>query len=260
MKMYPKTRALLWLRCLISGEKCIACGEMNTRGDSLLCPECEDELKKAHLLICNECSAFARDCLCPSPIMRENRVEFLIKYAFYDAQKSDEALNRIIRRLKRIPDRLTFAYFAAVLSKTLIALSRVRGFEAENTVVTYIPRSKRMILRDGYDQARFFAKAVGRRMEYPTLPLLVRLKHGKQQKYLRIDERIENVKGMFAPSRKYSVSGKNVIIVDDLVTTGATVSEAARVLYDEGAKEIICLCIAKSELKHNKNSDDLFID
>ncbi len=249
MKMYPATRAFLWLRCLISGEKCIACGEMNTRGEGLLCKDCENELKRSHLLICPECSSFARDCLCPSKIMRESRVEFLIKYAFYDASKSDEALNRIIRRLKRIPDRLAFAYFAAVLSRPLTALADARGYTAENTVVTYIPRSKRMILRDGYDQARLFAKAVGRRMGYPVRPLLRRLKHGKQQKYLRLDERIENVRGMFTASDKAWIAGKNVIIADDLVTTGATVSEAARVLYDAGAKEAVCLCIAKSEFR-----------
>ena len=184
----------------------------------------------------------------------------MIKYAFYDPSKSDEALNRIIKRLKRIPDGLAFAYFAAVLSKPLGKLSEARGFTAENTVVTFIPRSKRMILRDGYDQAERFAKAVGRRAEYPVLPLLRRMKHGKQQKYLRLDERIENVKGMFTTARKSSLTGKNVIIVDDLVTTGATVSEAARVLYDAGAREVVCLCIAKSELKRYENFDGLSID
>lgn len=249
MKMYPATRAFLWLRCLVSGEKCIACGEMNTRGEGLLCKECEDDLKRSHLLICPECSSFARDCLCPSRIMRENRIDILIKYAFYDAAKSDDSLNRIIRRLKRIPDRLAFAYFAAVLSRPLASLSEARGYTSENTVVTYIPRSRKMILRDGYDQARLFAKAVERRMKYPVRPLLVRLKHGKQQKYLHIDERIENVKGMFASSNKDFTEGKNIIIVDDLVTTGATVSEAAQMLYSAGAKEVVCLCIAQSELR-----------
>ena len=64
MKMYPITRAKLWLRALISGEKCIACGEMKTKGESLLCSECEDDLKRSHLLICPDCGAYARDCLC----------------------------------------------------------------------------------------------------------------------------------------------------------------------------------------------------
>ena len=184
--------------------------------------------------------------------MRENRVDFLIKYAFYDPSMPDEAINRLIRRLKRVPDRLAFAYFAAVLSKPIAELAKTRGFDADDVIVTYIPRSKKMILRDGYDQARLFAKAVGARTDYCVKPLLVRLKHGKQQKYLHIDERIENVKGMFACNSSYDVIGKTVMIVDDLVTTGATVSEAASLLYGAGAKEVICLCIAKSDARHPK--------
>ena len=58
---------------------------------------------------------------------------------------------------------------------------------------------------------------------------------------------------MFAPSPKYSAAGKNVIIVDDLVTTGATVSEAARILYSVGANDVVCLCMAKSELRRGDN-------
>ena len=61
MKLYPITKAKLWLRCLIAGERCIACGEMNTRGRGLMCSACEDELKRALqeykgaiLLICHE--------------------------------------------------------------------------------------------------------------------------------------------------------------------------------------------------------------
>lgn len=247
MKMYPITRARLWLRCLISGEKCIACGEMNTHGEGLMCRECEDSLKRSHLLICPECSRYARDCLCVPRIMRENRVEYLIKYAFYDPRSPESALNRIIRRLKHIPDGLTFAYFAAVLSKPIKELSSARGYTRENTLVTYIPRSRKNIALDGYDQAKSLARAIAKRSGFGHKTLLRRLKHGKQQKYLHLNERIENVKGMFSPEALLSVSGKNIIIVDDLVTTGATVSEAAKVLYAAGAAEIVCVCIAESD-------------
>ena len=81
------------------------------------------------------------------------------------------------------------------------------------------------------------------------MALLRRLKHGKQQKYLHIDERIENVKGMFGIAKRYDIAGKNIILVDDLVTTGATVSEAARILYEAGATYVTCVCIAKSDKK-----------
>lgn len=247
MKMYPITRAKLWLRALISGEKCIACGEMKTRGEGLMCPECEDDLKRSHLLVCPDCGAYARDCHCVTPIMRDTGLDVLIKYAFYDASHKDAALNRIIRRLKHIPDRLAFAYFAAILSRHLSVICNSRGYTKDNTLVVHIPRSKRTIARDGHDQARLFAAAVAKRMTLPHVSALKRLKHGKAQKYLHVDERIENVKGMFAVKNTESVRGKNIILADDLVTTGATVSEAARILLDAGASEIVCICIANSD-------------
>lgn len=249
MKLYPITKAKLWLRCLISGEKCIACGEMNTRGQGLMCRACEDDLKRSHLLICPDCNQYARDCYCSSRIMQNNNVDILIKYAFYDADQKDSALNCIIKRLKRIPDRLTFAYFAAILSQRLSILADARALTHENTVVTHIPRSKRMIAVDGHDQARYLARAISKRAGFKHKALLRRLKHGKQQKYLNIDERIENVKGMFGILKQCDVKGKNVILVDDLVTTGATVSEAAKLLYECGALYVACICIAKSDKK-----------
>lgn len=247
MKMYPITRAKLWLRALISGEKCIACGEMKTNGESLLCPECEDDLKRSHLLLCPDCGAYARDCHCVTPIMRDAGLGVLIKYAFYDASDKDAALNRIIRRLKRIPDRLAFAYFAAILSRHLSVLCNSRGYTKDNTLVVHIPRSKKTIARDGHDQAELFASAVAKRMAFQHKSVIKRLKHGKTQKYLHVDERIENVKGMFCLKNADLVKGKNVILVDDLVTTGATVSEASKVLLSAGAADVVCICIANSD-------------
>lgn len=249
MKMYPITRAKLWLRALISGEKCIACGEMNTKGEGLLCTDCENDLKRSHLLICPDCGAYARDCICATPIMREAGLDVLIKYAFYDAADKDASLNRIIRRLKRIPDRLAFAYFAAILSQPLSVLCNSRGYTKENALVVHIPRSRKTIARDGHDQAKLFAEAVSKRMGIPHRCVLKRLKHGKAQKYLRVDERIENVKGMFAVKNAADVRGKRIILADDLVTTGATVSEASRMLTDAGAAEVVCICIANSDRK-----------
>lgn len=247
MKMYPVTRARLWLRCLVSGEKCIACGEMKTHGEGLLCPECENDLKRSHLLLCPDCGGFARDCLCTTQTMRDSGIYSLIKYAFYDASHPDAALNRIIRRLKRIPDSLTFAYFAAILSRELEVFCHSRDYTRENTVVTHIPRSRKMIAKDGYDQAKMFAKAVAKRSGFSHRTLLLRLKHGKQQKYLNVSERAENVKGMFSVRNSDAVAGKRVILADDLVTTGATVGEAAKMLYSAGAAEVVCICIAESD-------------
>ncbi len=251
MKMYPITRVRLWLRSLIAGEKCIACGEMNTRGEGLMCSACEDELKRSHLALCTECSLFARDCQCAPHIMHENGIDVLIKYAFYDASVPEAALNRVIRRLKKIPDGLAFAYFAAILSQPISALSAARGYTKENTLITHIPRSRNGIARDGYDQAYSLAHAIAKRSKFAHKTLIRRVKHAKAQKHLDIEERIKNVKGLFAV-KDTDITGKNIILVDDLVTTGATVSEAAKKLYDAGAASVICVCLAESAFRRNK--------
>ncbi len=248
MKLYPITRLRLWMRSIVAGEKCIACGEMNTGGESLMCRECEDALKRSHVEVCAECGSYVRDCQCLPPIMRESGIEALIKYAFYDSSDPDAALNRIIRRLKKIPDGLAFGYFAAILSQPLEKLGNARGSTRGNTVVTHIPRSRNGIARDGYDQALSLAKAVAKRSGLEHKTLLRRIKHAKAQKYLNIEERIDNVKGLFAV-KGVDIKNKNIILVDDLVTTGATVSEAAKMLYGAGAASVICVCIAKSVLR-----------
>ncbi|MGM9641566.1 MAG: ComF family protein, partial [Eubacteriales bacterium] len=110
------------------------------------------------------------------------------------------------------------------------------------------------IARDGYDQACSFARAVAKRSGFAHKTLLRRVKHTKQQKYLDVSERMENVKGMFGIKNGDALKGKNVILVDDLVTTGATVSEAASVLYECGARKVICVCIARSKRKESADS------
>lgn len=254
MKLYPKSRVRLWLRSIVSGEKCISCGELNTGGERLLCTDCENELKLSHLGVCEECRAYARDCLCVPPVMRERGIDILVKYAFYDSCAPEAALNRIIARLKKIPDSLAFAYFAAVLSLPIGKIAEARAYTGENTLVTHIPRSRSGIARDGYDQARSFACAIARRCGFAHKDLLRRIKHTKQQKYLDISERMVNVKGMFGIKNGDALKGKNIILVDDLVTTGATVSEASRVLYECGARQVICVCIARSIRRENAQS------
>jgi ComF family protein len=179
--------------------------------------------------------------------MRANGIEILIKYAFYDASQNKSALNRVIARLKHIPDKLTFAYFAAVLSVQVDKLCKARGFGKKELCFTHVPRSKTGIAKDGFDQAKMLAMALSKRTKLPHETFLLRKKGGKPQKTLSFDERAQNVCGAFRLKRGADLCGKTVILVDDVVTTGATASECAKLLYDGGAAEVICLCIAKAE-------------
>jgi len=73
---------------------------------------------------------------------------------------------------------------------------------------------------------------------------LKRVKHGKAQAKLSKSERWENIKGSFF-WEKESLSGRNIILIDDVVTTGATLNEAAKVLKENGAGEVWGLVVAR---------------
>ena len=78
--------------------------------------------------------------------------------------------------------------------------------------------------------------------------LMVRIKDTKSQIFLKKKERENNLKNVFAVNEKYleTVKGKNILLVDDVMTTGATVENCAKILKKHGAKKVKVLTIAKT--------------
>ena len=97
----------------------------------------------------------------------------------------------------------------------------------------------------GYDQAELIAVAVGEELGTPAVPILEKLRHTKTQSSLRdISQRKANVLGAFGVTDPQAVAGKRILLLDDIITTGSTVSECARVLLTAGAKEVSCAAVA----------------
>ncbi|MEK7520132.1 MAG: ComF family protein [Patescibacteria group bacterium] len=121
------------------------------------------------------------------------------------------------------------------------------GFAATATMLAVpVPLSKERLARRGFNQAELIAERVARDLGIPVVPqALVRTRNTAPQTAvaLRI-ERVENVKGAFAVKDPSLVRGKIVLVVDDVTTTGATLSECARALKKAGAKEVIALAAA----------------
>jgi ComF family protein len=109
-----------------------------------------------------------------------------------------------------------------------------------------VPLHPKRLKARGFNQALLLAQA------FPDKPLareaLVRVRHTRPQVGLNPKERRDNVKGAFAVPDPAQVRGKNVLLVDDLLTTGATVKECARVLIKAGAKRVELLTVGR--VKH----------
>lgn len=114
-------------------------------------------------------------------------------------------------------------------------------------IITWVPLSRRRLRKRGYDQAQLLAEAVARYMSVPCEKLLRKTRNNPAQSgTASAAARRENVRGVYAPVKPEMISGKTVLIVDDIITTGSTLSECAKILKAEGAKKILALTLARA--------------
>ncbi len=111
-------------------------------------------------------------------------------------------------------------------------------------MITFVPLSKIRKNERGFNQSETIAKLVGESLDKPVMPLLIKIRQNKNQHDLNFAERVENVKGIYVPTNIESIKGKNILLIDDIATTGNTLSECCRVLCEKGANNIICIAVA----------------
>lgn len=113
--------------------------------------------------------------------------------------------------------------------------------------ITWVPLSRRRLRKRGYDQAELLAKLIAKHLGQRPARLLKKLRDTPPQSRTgSAEKRRANIAGAYACLRPALVQGKRILLVDDIVTTGATLSEAAKVLKKAGAKEVICVTLARS--------------
>jgi len=125
---------------------------------------------------------------------------------------------------------------------------------ADYDVFIPVPLHKNRHRERRYNQAEILARSASQTCNKPVLTDVVkRVKHTKSQTKLSPAERIKNVNGAFAVINSEKISQKNIILVDDVVTTGATTNEIAKMLSYNGAGKICVVCIAHPAPKESKN-------
>lgn len=124
----------------------------------------------------------------------------------------------------------------------------VKGLPERNWVVTYVPLSPEGLRDRGYDQSELLAWQVARHNGLEVQRLLEKVKKTKTQHDLGLEERLTNLLGAYRASER--AKGKDILLVDDIVTSGSTLKECASVLHRAGARSICCLCAAGSRVEH----------
>ena len=118
-------------------------------------------------------------------------------------------------------------------------------------IITSVPISKKRKWRRGYDQTRIIAEAIASATGKPYAETLQKVRHTQPQSLLHTEaQRRANILGSYCVINAEEIKEKSILLIDDVVTTGSTVSECARVLLTAGAKNVSCGAVA-SAIKNN---------
>ena len=207
-----------WLLNLLFPPKCILCREILGKGE-------ED--------ICEECRIFGPDY--PN---RKKRAQFLDSFAavwYYEGN-----VRKSILRYKFCHARHYAPGYGRLLAKT-IRENYPEGFD----LLTWVPVSPLRKLTRGYDQCELLAKAAARELGMEPLPLLKKIRHNRPQSGISKEEkRRANVLGAYRVPDPQMAAGRKILLLDDVLTTGSTAGECARMLKTAGAKEVHCAVLA----------------
>lgn len=138
----------------------------------------------------------------------------------------------------------------------LLARCAAERFSGEFDLVTWVPVSRKRLKKRGYDQSRLLAEAACCHWDTKPVQLLVKVQDNPAQSGLQGEAaRRANVLGVYDPAEPELIRGRRILLVDDIHTTGATLSECARVLRDNGAASVLCLTAARTPEREKKEKN-----
>lgn len=112
-------------------------------------------------------------------------------------------------------------------------------------MMTFVPLQTRRLSERGFNQSGELAFNIAKALGLPLKNLLEKTLSTRHQNELSREERLVNLKGAFRIKKGISVKGLQILLIDDVMTTGATLSECAKVLARNGAKVVRCLTLAR---------------
>ncbi len=240
-------RKLGWTRRLIAvlfPERCACCGKVVRVGEGC-CPSCRRELSIIGTPVCPFCGLERPHCRCRQ---RRAHYERVIAPFYYEG-----AARNGILRLKRCGR----AYVADFFADAMAEKAAEQYDDVVFTAVTYVPMTAAAEAARGHNQSEQLARALGRRLGLPVVTLLDKLIETVPQKELPADLRGGNVLGVFDPRRDPLLQGGTILLVDDIVTTGSTLNECAKMLKIGGADAVYALAATAALPESDKKQDIL---
>ena len=190
--------------------KCIICGVEGFLG---ICSKCKSEIKRVH------------------------QQEEIMAYGYYGG-----VLKKLILNLKYHKSFIAGKVLADLLCQIIIEK------KLSIDCICYVPISKDSLKKRGFNQCSVLAKNISSILDIPVIDCLVKVKETKEQKLLGKEERMKNILDAFEIKNKEKLFKKNILLIDDVYTTGATINECKKNIEKCNIYKIYLLTIAKSNI------------
>ena len=198
--------------------KCVLCGKILEKDETDLC----------------------RACWADQPEYSQEKLNVQFLDSFAAVWYYERCVRRSLLRYKFHGAR----HYAPVYGR-LMAMRVLRECPEAPEVVTWVPVSALRRFRRGYDQVELLARAVAKELGVPCVRLLKKVRHNPPQSGISgHPERRANVLGVYRCADVAYTKNKRILLLDDILTTGATAGECARVLLSAGGSQVHCAVVA----------------
>lgn len=201
--------------------RCAFCRKVLKPGENGICRKCEGSIgRTAH----GGAQSGAFFSVCVSPLYYEKTVrDAILRFKFNDATVYTKLFGVLIADCVR------------------------ENLSGDYDIITWVPLSSRRLRKRGYDQAMLLAMAAALQLDDVAVELLKKHTDVPAQSGVgSAEKRRANISGVYAVAEEDLVRGRRVLLIDDIITTGSTLSECARTLLASGAQAVVCCTLART--------------
>ncbi|NLC87452.1 MAG: ComF family protein [Clostridiaceae bacterium] len=203
---------------------CLICGKLS---EDIWCEKCKKEMLKEKKFIIEE--------------NKQNKKCYFESHIYFFQYKDN--IRKLILDYKFNDKSYLYKIFSEIITKNKKTYRILKKYD----IITPVPIHRKRKKQRGYNQSYLIAKEISININTLILEnkILKKTKNNIEQSSLKKEQRAQNVKNVYVLEKSEKIKNKNIVLFDDIYTTGNTVNEISRILKENGANKILILTIAK---------------
>ena len=232
------------IRNMLWPQRCVFCSSLIFENEKYTCERCLDSLPFVRENICFGCASEKKYCTCSGNIHYYDKA---VSPLYYEG-----AVKKAVKKLKYKKKKEYASAFASYMTDALEKYLSDEKFD----FIACVPLHAKDRRKRGYNQSEMIAEVLSEKTGIPfERDVLTKLYRTKKQTSGDYNERTGNVFGAFSLGENADVSNCSVLLVDDVKTTGSTLSECGKMLFLGGAQRVCCVSTATSAYGKRKNKE-----